>query len=585
MFCAMLSAMPAFGGRSVANEGAAARAPQRRPALARVAMRRLSAGWQAIGRLDRMTLALDLALLAAALIPRLALAHSLDLTTDEGVYIPVGQRDMVLLLHAAIASPHWLDNYEAPALPKLFIGAGALLGEQLAGHAGLLFGARLPGVLLSASGLVVASHLARPIVGRRAAWLGGLALALSPWLAYFAALAYLDTYLLVFVTLAYLLLWHAVRRPALFPVVGVLLGLAAASKYTALAAIVPIACYLYYVHLATRRAIPLRAMGSAALAFLATLFLADPAIWVDPVGRLAESVTFEWRHAATGHQVFWFGRVWEHVPPGLGVALALAKLSVVVTVPALGVVGASLARAAKQCAWPGDPAAFLICWLLGLAVPFSGLTIIVGTHYVLPLAPPFAYAGAWGLVQSADWLAPRLPAVGRRLAARLRPSLAGAVEWVVAGRRPTRALLALCVALIALPPAFGLLTIPQAEGYTSEWLPGENEALQVAYPGYADALDWIAGHTSGIVTVALLALPGTLDYWQSYHAGDFPKRLRLAVNAPQPDLPAAVYLVWPAHLIQRGYPVPADWQARIVAAIRGGGTVYCYILRGLGPGG
>jgi hypothetical protein len=38
------------------------------------------------------------------------------------------------------------------------------------------------------------------------------------------------------------------------------------------------------------------------------------------------------------------------------------------------------------------------------------------------------------------------------------------------------------------------------------------------------------------------------------------------------------YVIWPAHLIQRGFPTLPDWQSHVVATIGGGGTIYCYIL-------
>ncbi len=513
-----------------------------------------------------LTLCADLLIFIAALLPRLFLARSLDLTTDEGVYIPVGQRDILLLAHANISSPHWLDNFEAPALPKLFIGLGSLVGERFFGAHGILLGARLPGVLLSAIALVVTFHLARPIIGDLAAWLGSMALALSPWLAYFAALAYLDTYMTILLTLAVLLAWHAARKPALFPIVGALLGLAMASKYTALAAVVPIAGYLVCDHFRSHRALPRRQLLFMALAFLGALFLADPAIWANPFSRLGQSIGFQFNHAQNGHQAFWFGRAWEHVPPGMGIAIALAKMSLFVTLPALGVVVACLTQAARRRRWPDDPSLFLTCWLVGLIAPFSGLTIIVGTHYLLPLAPAFAIAGAWGLTSAARWLAPRL-------------SRALGTIYALAASHTLNGLFVAIALLVVIPPLFGLLTVRQAEGYTSEWLSGEDSALQVAYPAYADALAWVEGHTQGAVSVALIALPGTLDYWMQERAPDFPPRVTLLVGTPD-RVPPADFIVWPEHLIQRGFPRPPNWLARILTAIKGGATIYCYVLSG-----
>src|SRR2546425_12747068 len=40
---------------------------------------------------------------------------------------------------------------------------------------------------------------------------------------------------------------------------------------------------------------------------------------------------------------------------------------------------------------------FLLIWLVSLVGTFSLLNIVVGTHYLLPLAPPVALAGVFGL--------------------------------------------------------------------------------------------------------------------------------------------------------------------------------------------
>ena len=51
---------------------------------------------------------------------------------------------------------------------------------------------------------------------------------------------------------------------------------------------------------------------------------------------------------------------------------------------------------------------------------------------------------------------------------------------------------------------YWLVSIPDAEGYSSEPFDGENAALQVAYPGYRDALQWLSEHTHGTASIGLL---------------------------------------------------------------------------------
>ncbi len=525
-------------------------------------------------------------------IPRNALVHSLDLVTDESVYIPTGINDLHLLRIGALHNPYWLINFEAPSLPKLIMGLGARYGMSHLGPQGWLYGARLPGVLLFALTLIASYFLARPIFGRWGAALGALTLALSPWLAFFNAIAYLDTYLLCFMTLAALLTWHAARRPWLWLLVGVLGGLAFASKYTAAFVAIPIVGYLVYYSLCvTRRRPPWQAALMLPIGLL-TVYVFDPAIWVDPVFRLWNSILFQYNHASTGHDAFWNGVVGQHVPPGIGVYILLAKMSLFVTIPALLALPWALWRLARAFRQRlpltplDDTAVFAFVWLGGMLPMFGSLNIIVGAHYVLPLAPPVAFTAGWAYTSLARWLAPQLsPWLRARSAALARLSPNARLSRRVALSEPlARRLLylsftALIVLCMLLPHTIGLLTVNQAEGYTAEWLPGENPALQVAYPAYADAIQWIVAHSQGRTTVTLvMGEKGALDYWLGTRQTLFPSRIRLAVGTPD-NFPQSEYLVWPEHLVQRQFPRPADFDKIIVKRIQGGQTTYCYILR------
>lgn len=522
--------------------------------------------------------------------PRDALVHSLDLVTDENVYIPTGIADLHLLRIHAFHNPYWLVNFEAPSFPKLIMGLGAYYGAHHWGSQGWLYGARMPGVILVALTLIASYFLARPIFGRTAAALGALTLALSPWLAFFNAIAYLDTYLLCFMTLTALLAWHAARRPWLYLLVGALGGLAFASKYTAAFVALPIVAYLIFYCVATRRRPPWQATLMLPMGLLTT-YAVDPAIWVDPVARLWNSILFQYNHASTGHQAFWNGSVSQHVPPGIGVYILLAKVSLFVTIPALLTLPWTLWRFTRvirerlPVTQIDDTAAFAFIWLGSLLPMFGSLNIIVGAHYVLPLAPPVAFAAAWAYIGVARWLAPRLSpwaqargAALARLAPNARISLRVALSEPLARRLVGGACVALIALAMLLPSTIGLLTVNQAEGYTAEWLHGENGSLQVAYPAYVDAVNWITAHSQGRTTVTLvMGEKGALDYWLGTRQKLFPKRIRLAVGTPD-NFPHSEFIVWPEHLVQRQFPRPANFNQLIVTRIQGGPTTYCYIL-------
>lgn len=524
-----------------------------------------------------------------AWLPRIALVHSLDLVTDESVYIPTGLADLRMLRAGSLHNPYWLVNFEAPSFPKLIMGEGALYGIHNLGMQGWLIGARLPGVFLFIATLVIAYFLARPIFGRVGATFGALALALSPWLAFFNSIAYLDTYLLCFMTLTALLAWHAARRPWLWLLVGALGGLAFASKYTAAFVAVPIVAYLLYYSLCvTRRRPPWQAALMLPIGLL-TVYVFDPAIWVDPIFRLWNSIQFQYNHASNGHDAFWNGVVGYHVAPGIGIYILLAKVSLFITIPVLlALVWAiwRLARVIRQrlpLAQHDDTAVFALVWLGGMLPLFASLNIIVGAHYVLPLAPPVMFTAGWAYASAAGWLRPRLAPWTQEHVARPLARLF-ARPLPIDGESATRyAITAAFTALIALamllPSTIGLLTVNQAEGYTAEWLHGENGSLQVAYPAYADAINWIVAHSQGRTTVTLvMSNKGALDEWLGTRQTLFPQRIRIAVGTPD-NFPHSEYLIWPEHLVQRQFPKPANFNQLIVTRIQGGATTYCYILR------
>src|SRR5262249_14838518 len=112
---------------------------------------------------------------------------------------------------------------------------------------------------------------------------------------------------------------------------------------------------------------------------------------------------------------------------------------------------------------------------------------------------------------------------------------------------------------------------------------GENTVIQVAYPGYREALEWLNEHTNGPRNIGVVALSNTLENsgstasWFHYNS-NLPKRLKLTEVHPDDYNFPYDYLIWPMHLQQRGYAIPIQWRQHIVHTIMGGKTIYCYIL-------
>jgi 4-amino-4-deoxy-L-arabinose transferase-like glycosyltransferase len=551
-------------------------------------------------RISLIDLNILLGLTFAALLPRVMLALQLDMVTDEPVYIDAGKIYFPLLKHLKIGVSGWDVNYEHPPLIKLFIGLTLYLNTLLAHPLAELLAARIPSIIMGTLLVVAIYWLGRAPVGRVVALVAALCLAFSPWLAFFSAIAYLDIPMTALITIAYLLLWHALQRPALYLLSAVMVGLAAASKYPAVLAVPGMILFTVYYFFLIRPRLPVEQrsssripwgwwIGSIILAPL-TFLAADPAIWPSPYSLLIHSFTFEWNHATQGHPTFMAGQFSTHATHWAIFYILLTKISIFVIVFALFFACYALVQLIRfHLHTPSIQISdvtllsFILLWLIGIIGMFSLFTIVVGTHYELPAAPPVALAGAYGLAILLRYRRGQLfslptsePAFQEEIQAQTTHSLSksklnfGDVAKVI-----------VLTTALTVPHFIGLVSIPDAEGYSSELFHGENAALQVAYPGYRDALQWLSEHTHGtasvgIVTLSLVPMNPQNTSWYSYNK-DFIARYHLVAVFPNTKIPAYDYLIFPMDLIQRDMTIPAPWKYHIIHTVSGGNTTYCYI--------
>jgi 4-amino-4-deoxy-L-arabinose transferase-like glycosyltransferase len=327
-----------------------------------------------------------LGLALVALIPRIFLATQLDQVTDEGIYIVAGKLDFALITHLRISSPQWDFNYEHPPVVKLLVGLFIYLNAHLGHLLNELLAARIPSIV-SGTLLVIAIYwLGRAPFGRIVALLAALCLAISPWLVYFSALAYLDMTMTMLITIAYLLLWPAIRQPRLYILSAMLVGLAAACKYTAVLIIPAMVLFVAYYFLFIRPRLPAeqrppfpwRWWAGAIVLALVTFLIADPAIWPHPVELLKHSFRFEWHHSIDGHLTFIAGQYSLHIPHWAIFYMIFAKMSVFVTIPAacfgifalIQLLRFHLRKANLQITG-ATSLAFLLIWLISILGMFS----------------------------------------------------------------------------------------------------------------------------------------------------------------------------------------------------------------------
>jgi Dolichyl-phosphate-mannose-protein mannosyltransferase len=544
---------------------------------------------------------LVLGLTLVTLTPRILLALRLAMNGDEGFYIRGGKIYLPLVEHLSFGAEGWQYNYEHPPLVKLLIGASLAINASLGHPLPELFATRLPSIIAGTLLVVAIYWLGRAPFGRAIAFLAALCLAVSPWLVFFSALALLDMTMTMLMTLAYLLLWHAIRHPWVYLLSAFLIGLAAASKYLAVLAIPGMVLFTAYYFLAVRCYIPaaqrpplpwlqwLISIVAAPLTFLA----ADPAIWPDPINLLKHSFDFHLRLSQRGVLVFIAGQYGLHQPHWAILYIIIAKMSAFVTVPAAFFVIFALVQlvrfhwsASKIPTTEATSISFLLIWLLATLGMFSLLNIVRGTRFFLPLAPSVALAGASGLAVLLRYR--QLPLFTSSRTS-IKAADASQAEQPLTVHRAclnlhTAIVLPLLAALLVGPHLIGLTTVYAAEGYTSEFFSGENHVFSVAYPAYREAVQWLAAHTKdkAMATVGLVDRKPRKngDLWDSYNR-DLLERFKL-VKVPVRHLTARSfpysYLIWPMHLVQLGYAIPQPWRSHIVHVIMGGNTVYCYIM-------
>ncbi|RRR75703.1 MAG: hypothetical protein EI684_04140 [Candidatus Viridilinea halotolerans] len=252
-----------------------------------------------------------LAVFGLALALRLYAVPQLETHWDEDDYLRAGQFYAQHIARGDLAAiMNERENYEHPPLSKLVFG-GILYATQMP--------PRYQETTTQNSGAPIVALEARPLRVFNGVWgaltaalvaavnpLAGLLVAVSSWHANFTALAMLEALPGFFSALTLL----SLRRSAgvndrWWWLAAVALGVAAAGKYL-YAVPFGIASVIWMLW-RQPRAWPW-VFGWGALALL-IFFLANPALWPDPIGRLYASLTFNTSYAS-GEYVTTYGYPW-----------------------------------------------------------------------------------------------------------------------------------------------------------------------------------------------------------------------------------------------------------------------------------
>lgn len=245
---------------------------------------------------------------------RAVAVHGLPPDFDEMVYLPAAFHYRQLAREGNWGGiPAHAENLEHPPMVKLmFAGQLALVDAPEPDFAKVTVGRPTPEEAKPAfhstrwlswvfgMGQLIAVGIVHPI--------GALGLSVSTYHAKYTAQAYLEAVPGLFAILAVLLFERAFRRrsqddlqrqvhPAYLLGAAVLLGLATAGKYP-YGLVVTLALAPFFVLWGRGH---FKWWAAFAAVALVAFFLADPFLWVDPVGRFQESVGFHFGYSQSEH--------------------------------------------------------------------------------------------------------------------------------------------------------------------------------------------------------------------------------------------------------------------------------------------
>jgi ABC-type sugar transport system permease subunit len=370
---------------------------------------------------------------ALALVLRLRAAEALLLDYDEDDYLRAGQLYAGHLaagdVGAVVAER---ENYEHPPLTKLAFGA-ILLRQGPASYAepvAALKDANLPRprdaqrirelvTPLRTFGAVAGALTAAVVAAVNP--LAGLIVAVSSWQIKYSSQAMLEALPSLFAACALLTLGRSRRNgDGAFWLAAVFLGLTAAGTYRyAAGGLAAVAWILWRGWGERRRTLALAAAWGAVA--LLVFYAFDPALWLDPLGRLRESLLFNTSYSA-GQHVQEAGFPWFQ--PALWLLGALPWNPGAVPLRLDGVFGLlALLAAPRMLRAEGTPRLTAL-WLLA-NLGFLFLWPTKWPQYVLALTVPGALAAARWLEDAARvWRGRRI------LGARGRAELRAALPWL-----------------------------------------------------------------------------------------------------------------------------------------------------------
>ena len=363
-------------------------------------------------------------------------------TFDHGVSEPSVTR--------TFGGPNATDNNrEHPPLMKTLFGLSEKLLHRTLGVTGELTASRLPSAVMHGVLVLLAYLMVLELWGAAQAIVAALLLVVLPRAVFHAGLACFDapTMTLWFATIY--MYWRGLDGRRWPWQVGVVWGLALATKHTAL--LLPFALGVHYLivawrarpgpagatrwarALATSRAVlgyRWRMIVSLAVLGPLTLYAVWPWLWFDPVHHVRDWLAFHLNHVHYNYE--YLGHNWNAPRFPWHVALVTTLFTVPAGTLAAAVIGAGVWIAERTRRDPRAPARLLVLSAAASAGPFFlGTTPIFGAEkHWMPALPTICIAAAVGVVWAARTAAgyvAKLSPVRERLGVRIVGRLAIAV--------------------------------------------------------------------------------------------------------------------------------------------------------------
>jgi 4-amino-4-deoxy-L-arabinose transferase-like glycosyltransferase len=472
---------------------------------------------------------------------------------DEPIYVEAGRIYLEGIRRLDFSYDVWRMNAEHPPVAKMLIGLTQLAFHDILGgdiHA-LYLSARIASMIAGSLIPLSIYILGSPIYGELTCFVAGLTAALSPWMVYHSTLATLDIFASFFTTLSFLTLYYVEPDNMVYALLGVISGLAIGCKGTAIICLAGILLYYIMVYVFEgeesmyKRRLLVKMVISMMISIL-TLILIWPWLWPNPLERGFWVLEYHASHMIRGHTTFYAGKVYTHVPPWIPVYIIFVKNPVVTVLSIILYVCYTVRVLIDRKHSRRD--LLIISWLLGGVATYAMFPIILGDHYILPLAPAV-------YISSID-----------------------ITVTIVKGRGSVcRVLGFLLIVSTIASLGVGLYRYRESPGaYVNEAIVRGDEAIIMIDTGYEDVADYMAGvglPRDRVVVIATPYNPGILEI-------DLRRKgIESIAVVDMSSIDYADYVIIPV-LYARRYGIPKSVLDRfhLIYTVASGNTVLAYIF-------